>query len=356
MAQHGLLWLRARAHVVFVAIVMAVLFIGVGPFFASQALGAQITNRSLKPSNNAPGAHNVVYETAFTIPTTGTVGSIEILFCSNSALIEDVCVPPYGLDALNANLTTQSGPGGFVLSPTSGVNNLLLTRVPANLNAGAASFTFDQIVNPTDAGSYYVKVFTYASADATGSPIDFGAMAFPIIDGYDVSAEVPPYLTFCTGVGITNFDCSTAQGDQIGLGELNSVTSNVAQSQLLAATNAGSGYNIYVYGTTMTSGNNIIPAVANATSQVGTSQFGINLRSNSNPDIGQDPSGGGTGVPTPNYNLVNRFRFGNSETIATAAGAQDYKKYTVSYLVNVNKDQAPGVYSTTLTYVCVANF
>lgn len=356
MAQQALLWLKPRAHLVVTALVMAALFIGAGPFFAAPVLGAQITSRSLKPSDNKPGAHDVIYESSFTIPTSGTVGSIEILFCSNSALIEDICVPPYGFDALNADLTTQSGPGGFVLSPTSGVNNLILTRTPANLVAGPASFTFDKIVNPTDAGSYYVKVFTYASADASGSPIDFGAMAFPIIAGYDVSAEVPPYLTFCTGVGITNFDCSTAQGDQIGLGALSSATSSVAQSQMLAATNAGSGYNIYVYGGTMTSGNNIIPAVINATSQVGTSQFGINLRSNTNPDIGLDPSGGGTAQVAPNYNLPNRFRFVSNELLASANAVQDYKKYTVSYLVNVNKDQAPGVYSTTLTYVCVANF
>lgn len=356
MARQGLLWLRARAHVVIAASVMVTLFLGAGPFFASSALGAQITTRSLKPSDNRPGAHDVVYQAAFNIPTAGTVGSIEIQFCSNSALIEDVCVPPWGFDALNSNMTAQSGPGGFILSPSSGVNNLILTRAPSPLIPGPATFTFDQIVNPTDEGSYYVKVFTYASANATGVPTDFGAMAFPIVNGYDVSAEVPPYLTFCTGVGISGFDCSTAQGDQIGLGELNSVTSNVAQSQVLAATNAGSGYNIYVHGTTMTSGNNIIPAMLNATSQVGSSQFGINLRSNSSPDIGQDPTGGGTATPTTNYDLVNRFRFVSGEAVASAIGAQDYKKFTISYLVNVSKDQSPGVYSTTLTYVCVANF
>lgn len=356
MAQQGLLWLRARAHVIFVAIVVVALLIGAGPLFASQAFGAQITNRSLKLSDSKPGTHNVTYQAGFSIPTAGNVGSIEILFCSNSALIEDACAPPWGLDALNASLTTQTGPGGFVLSPSSGVNNLILTRAPSPLVPGPATFTFDQITNPTDEGSYYVKVFTYASNNASGTPIDFGAMAFPIIKGYDVSAEVPPYLTFCTGVGISGFDCSTAQGDQIGLGELNSVTSNVAQSQALAATNAGSGYNIYVHGTTMTSGNNIIPAMLNAQSQVGSSQFGINLRSNSNPDIGQDPTGGGTATPTPNYNLANRFRFVTGETIASASGVQDYKKFTISYLVNVSKDQPPGVYSTTLTYVCVANF
>jgi hypothetical protein len=355
MAQRGLLWLRARAHVVFTALAMVAFLIGMGPFFATQASGAQITNRSLKPSDNKPGAHDVVYETAFNIPTAGLVGSIEIQFCSNSALIDDLCVAPWGLDALNATLTTQTGPG-FTLSPTSGANNLILTRAPTPVAAGPVSFTFDQIINPTDEGSYYVKVFTYASTDATGTAIDFGAMAFPIVYGFDINAEVPPYLTFCTGIGISGFDCSTAQGDQIGLGELNSVTSNVAQSQVLAATNAGSGYNIYVHGTTMTSGNNIIPAMLNATSQVGSSQFGINLRSNSNPDIGQDPAGGGTATPTPNYNLANRFRFVSGEAIASASGVQDYKKFTISYLVNVNKDQTPGVYSTTLTYVCVANF
>ncbi len=125
---------------------------------------------------------------------------------------------------------------------------------------------------------------------------------------------------------------------------------------MVTSTNAGIGYNLATYGTTMTSGNNEIAATQNATSQVGTNQFGINLRANTTPHIGADTSGPGTAHPTTNYNNVNRFTFKSGDTVAQATGAQDYRKFTTSYIVNVSKDQAPGVYSTTLTYVCLANF
>jgi hypothetical protein len=356
MARRGVLLLKARAHLVSLGIVMVALFMGVGPFFASPASGAQITNRSLKLSNNKPAASAVTYQTTFTIASSGTLGSVRIEFCSNSALIEDTCTAPWGLDALNAILTSQSGPGGFSLSPSSTVNSLILTRVPTNVAAGAASFTFDQIINPTDEGSYYIKIFTYPTTDATGLSTDFGAMAFPITPGFDVNAEVPPYLTFCQGVTIDGFDCSTATGDQIGLGSLDANHTSTATSHMVAATNADNGYAITASGFTMTSGNNIIPAMQSASSVVGTSQFGINLRSNTTPAVGEAVTGPGSGAAAAQYNQLNKFRFANNDQIASASGVQDSRRYTISYVVNVNKDQAPGVYSTTLTYVCVATF
>lgn len=356
MAQRGTLWLITRVHRVAIVFIVVSLLIGAGPFYAQKALGAQITNRSLMLSSPKPGEHNVSYTLSFSAGTPGTVGSIEFQFCGNSALFEDPCVAPFGFDALNATLTSQSGTSGFIKSPSSGVNNIVLTQAPSGTLSGPATFSFDDVVNPTYEDSYYVRVLTYATNNATGSPIDFGAMAFSINKGFDVSAEVPPYLTFCNGVGITNFDCSSVSGDVIDFGQFSSATSSVGQSQIVAATNAGSGYNIFVNGTTMTSGNNIIPAMLTETSKVGTSQFGLNLRSNTVPDIGQDVTGPGTATVMPQYNQVNRFRFVNNEKIATATAAQDFRKYTISYVVNTNKDQSPGVYSTTLTYVCIANF
>ncbi|MGF7229409.1 MAG: hypothetical protein ACQR33_05525 [Candidatus Saccharibacteria bacterium] len=264
---------------------------------------------------------------------------------------------PYGFDALNANVVSQSGTAGFFKSPSSSVNDIIVSQVPAlNLNTTPINFTFDNVVNPTDEGSYYLKVFTYANSTATGLPVDFGAMAFPINPGFNVSAEVPPYLTFCSGVSIADFDCSTADGSTLDFGQFSSASSSDGQSQIVAATNGQSGYAIYANGITMTSGNNIIPAMQNETSKVGTSQFGINLRANTTPQIGENPSGPGTGTPTINYNQSNKYRFTTGEAVAKATVAQDYKKYTISYVVNVSKDQAPGVYSTTLTYVCLANF
>lgn len=356
MAHNGVAILKACAHKTVLFSAMISLLMGVGSLYVGRAYAAQLTNRSLMLSSNAPGEHDVEYRIGFTLPTSG-IQSFRIEFCSNSALIEDTCTPPWGFDALNATVTAQTGTSGFMKSPASGVNSIILTN-PAlgSANAGPVTFSFDTITNPTSAESYYAKIFTYFNNSASGSSEDFGAVAFPIVDGFNVDAEVPPYLIFCQGVSISGFDCNTASGNQVGLGALSSAVSSVGQSQFMAATNAESGYAVFMNGVTMTSGNNIIPAIKSELSKVGTSQFGVNVISNTSPDIGQDPVGPGTAAPTMLYSQLNRFRFVNGERLALASGVQDYKKFTVSYLVNVSQDQPPGVYSTTLTYTCVATF
>ena len=126
---------------------------------------------------------------------------------------------------------------------------------------------------------------------------------------------------------------------------------------MLVATNAAQGYTIYMGGTTLISGNNIISElVGNDVSRPGVGQFGINLRANSSPSVGSEPAGPGNGVPTTNYGQTNRFRFVSGESLATYPAPDDIRQYTVSYIVNVPATQPSGVYVSTLTYVCLANF
>jgi hypothetical protein len=126
---------------------------------------------------------------------------------------------------------------------------------------------------------------------------------------------------------------------------------------MVIATNGQNGYNISVNGSTLTSGNNTIPPlISGATSQIGVSQFGINLRVNSNPNVGVDPSGPGIGSPTASYDQPNNFRYNNGDIVATAGGVTDYRKFTVSYIVNISKQQPAGIYASTFTYVALSNF
>jgi hypothetical protein len=123
------------------------------------------------------------------------------------------------------------------------------------------------------------------------------------------------------------------------------------------ATNGAAGYNISLGGTTMTSGNNVINAMAvDDVSRPGVSQFGINLRANTTPAIGSEPSGPGLGTPTADYNIPDRYKFSSGEIIAGYTGPEDTRRYTVSYIVNVNNTQPVGIYVTTITYVSLANF
>jgi hypothetical protein len=107
----------------------------------------------------------------------------------------------------------------------------------------------------------------------------------------------------------------------------------------------------------MTSGNNVIPAMsATSGSSVGAAQFGLNLRNNSDPSVGAEVSGSGTGSPATGYGTVNQFRFVSGERVAMSSLPSDFNRYTASYIVNIPEDQPPGVYSTTVSYSAVVSF
>ncbi len=114
----------------------------------------------------------MTYKLSFLTATTGIIGSIEIAFCSNSTFVTDPCVAPIGLDVTNAVLGSESGLTGFGISPASSANDIILTRPLAPTAPVTAKMVFDNVTNPTNTGSYYVRVLTYATNDATGPPTD----------------------------------------------------------------------------------------------------------------------------------------------------------------------------------------
>jgi hypothetical protein len=322
----------------------------------SAADAAHLQQRELKLSNNLPNATGVDYAFSFGLATSGTVGSIRLQLCENDPFIDTACTPPPGLSVTSATLSSQAGQTGFSISNLSTANVEILTRAPQAAIAGNVSYTLSGITNPSTAETLYARLQTYDGTDATGSNVDEGALAWEIEDGLKVSTQVPPYLEFCTGTTISNFDCSTAAGDYLNFGELSSAVTRAASSQMMTATNAPNGYTIRLTGNTLTSNNNIIAPMTNGNAQAGVSQFGINLRQNNNPAIGQDPDGSNAAVPSPDYNTANNYRFGSGEVIAGAAGGTDYTKLTASYIVNIPRSQPAGDYISTITYICLANF
>jgi hypothetical protein len=329
----------------------------IGILLPVKAHADQLAPRSLTISSSLAGQHNLTYKVSVGMPSTSVVGSIRIQFCSNTALVDDSCVAPFGLDDSGAVLTAQTGATGFIISTSNSTGNeIVLSRPPTIQLATTANYTFDNITNPSNGGSYYARVFTYSSSDGTGSYIDAGGLAFAISPSLGVSAEVPPYLTFCVGEIISGLDCTTATDPFSDLGTLAPTVTSAAQSQLLVATNASDGYSMWVTGSTMTSGNNVLPAMSGGVSQQGASQFGLNLRANTNPAVGQNAAGPGFAAIAANYNQPDHFRFLSGDTLASSPFPDDYRKYTVSYIVNVAANQPGGIYSTTLTYIVLGNF
>lgn len=339
-----------------IVVVTVTLLIQVASPFSVSVSASNVLDRSVQLETARPsdvGRHNV----QFTITDFGTaVGSLRFEYCQNDPIIESPCVPPAGFDISGATLIDQVGETGFSIDSVT-ANEIVVSR-PASLpTTGPVRYELDGVVNPSFLGSFYTRLYTYPTEDGSGPATQTGGVALSTTIDINVEAEVPPYLTFCVAITIAGFDCSNATSFFTDLGELSTSSTSTASSQMIAATNAAGGYNIRVNGTTLTSGNNIIPSLSSqAVSQAGVSQFGMNLRSNTNPAVGANTSGPGSAVPRPAYNSVNQFRFVPNDVVASSPIASDFRKFTSSYIVNISEEQAPGIYTTTISYLALANF
>ncbi len=327
-------------------------------FNVSIVRAAELQNRSVQLSTAVPSVV-ATHSFGFIYQTIGLLGSIDFEYCDNSPILTETCTAPPGLDVTSANLDSQSGNEGFSIDAVdTTANKIVISRIPSQASALTPStYVFSNIMNPSTPGqTVFVRISSYASTNGSGSIIDSGAVAFVIATRFTVGAYVPPFLQLCVGITVTP-NCSSISGDTVDLGVLSAIHANAGQSQFATGTNSPTGYMIYSLGTTMTSGNNIIPALTFPSSSFpGSGQFGINLRANLSPPIGEDPVGTGVASPTPNYNIPNRFMFADGDSIVTAPQPSDYNRMTVSYLVNVPSSQPVGVYSTTITYLAVAQF
>lgn len=313
----------------------------------------QFQNRSMRVGSTTVSA-NTSHEFSFEYPSTNIVGSISFEYCMDP-LPTQSCVTPVGLNAAAAVLQSQAGETGFS-SFSASANKIVIARTPSSASLVQGTYIFSGITNPSFVGSFFVRISTYASNNGTGSITDAGSVVSSTAQGIGISTEVPPILIFCVAVTIPA-QCDSASGNFLNLGELKSSQTATATSQMMGGTNADFGYVISANGTTMTSGNNTINALSSQTpSQIGQPQFGINLRANTTPSVGSNPSGVGVAAPTSAYNTPNQFKFVNGDVVASTPDVTDYVKLTVSYIVNIPQGQPPGYYATTLTYICAATF
>lgn len=342
----------SRAFTYLLALLLVVPALG----FNTTANAAQMTQESLTLGTSAVSAVTT-HEYTFNIPTGSNIGSIMFEYC-DTPFIQSACTPPPGMDASAATLDSESAVTGFSVDAATNATAILITRPSAAVAAPVqATYIFGGVVNPSVLNStFFVRISTFSSSDGTGALIDDGAVAFSTSGSLGVGGFVPPYLTFCVGITVAD-RCESSTGSYVTLGELSSSATRQGQSQFAAATNYDSGYTVSVLGTTMTSGNKIIDALATpATSQPGASQFGINLRSNTSPVNGLEVTGIGSGVPSADYGIVNQYKFTSGDVIAGSSLPTDFNTYTVSYIVNISDSQSPGLYSTTLQYLAVAQF
>jgi hypothetical protein len=251
-----------------------------------------------------------------------------------------------------------------------------ITRTAASVTSQAATYQLSTITNPTTTNqTFYVRITTFISIDATTGATDTGTVAASTATQIVLTGTMPESLIFCTGstIGLTSTvpDCSKAGVGTVSFNQLFSPADTAtAFSEMAASTNAGTGYVITVNGPTLTSGGNSIVAMGSAVAGVrGLSQFGMNLKLNtvatSTVPVGLEvsPTSNGTnfkGQALAGYNTVDVFKFTTGDSVADSAsggaGGSDSQIFRVSYIVNVSGSTAAGSYTTTLTYVCTPTF
>lgn len=337
-----------------VAMVTALSIMGV-PFIDS--VHAEGVSARYARISNATPSELARYDVGFTHTNTGVpVGSVRLQFCGNSPLLTEPCTAPSGMDVSATVLANQSGEVGYTIGSIPTNNEIILTR-PATLPSGvAAEYELQSILNPNSSGTYYMRIETFTSTDATGLAIESGGVALSATPGLNVATEVPPYLMFCAAIAITSDDCDTAANYVLDFGEFSPSQTASGSSNVVVGTNAANGMSVVLSGTTLTSGNNVVPGLETGDrSKRGTSQFGINLVDNNDPDVGVNSSAPAATVGT-GYNQSNIFRFQSGETIVSSVGPTGTSTFTISYMANISSAQPAGYYATTITYICLANF
>jgi hypothetical protein len=308
--------------------------------FSQTASAAQITGRSVTIGTSLASA-STTYSFTFTVPSSTVIQSAAFEACTTAS---GACSTPAGFSVASSTLTAQptnlGDASGWTVS-TATAGSLRLSK-SGNVAAptGAQTVGFSNVVNPSATNStFFFRMTTYSAANWT-SAIDTGIVATSTAGQITVTASVDETLTF------------TLAAATAALGVLSSASTSSATSTMSAGTNAATGYNITVNGSTIAG---LTTSSSPITSSIGTSQFGLNVVDNATPNVGSNPSGG-SGTFGTGYGTVDSYKFLTGSTIATASVPTATTTFTVSYIANITTAIPAGSYSTVLTYIATANF
>lgn len=155
-------------------------------------------------------------------------------------------------------------------------------------------------------------------------------------------------------------------GGTYDLGTLDAAVTHGAQATFTIRNYLSSGYVVRLAGALpqMTSGANshTLAAMSTATtSNVGSEQFGVNLRANTSPSIGADvqqlpDSSFGFGAPASGYSTVNNFKYVDNDVIASSPKSSGTTLYTLAMIANIATSTPAGAYTGHLSVIVIPTF
>lgn len=347
--------------------------------FASPVSAAMLQNRSITLSSAVASATNVTYDIKFT-PSATAIQGIVVDFCSNSPIIGEDCTAPTDMN-IGTPTATISGTGLTDANWTeSAASNTTLEYKGTSQETpgGEVTISLTGVENPSEVGSFYARIVTYASSAAVdtysatnpGTTVDEGGVALSTTEAVSVSGTVQETLTFCvtaTDITAPQNDCDDAVDDpvlELGEGDPKVLTTSPSTGNLYSkiSTNAANGASIR-----MKTSNNCgglkregatgcdIAAVGTAPSALSGAQFGMRV----------SIAGDGLTAEAP-YNHASDYGMDDQsaenvtttygDVVAKSTGVLDAVSVTYTFAAQAANTTPAGVYRADLTLIAVGTY
>ena len=268
---------------------------------------------------------------------TGNTGTCSSATYTEQTLAASPSGATWGIAQAGQVITLTSGTG------TLTAGNCVRFRIGANAVTGGTGVS--QITNGS-AGA------TTSTVTVGGTFGDSGTLLVPIItnDQVVITATVAPSVSFSISSNSIGFGTLTSGNARFATSDTLGTSTPTSGHNLVVGTNSTSGYNVYVLGSTLTSGANTISAIGGtAASTPGSAQFGLTLSASGGSGSTVSPYGFGTSYAYSAFSSTQA-------NIATATGPSANTTYNVTYIANIAAQTPAGAYSTTLTYTAVGSF
>lgn len=321
---------------------------------------AQLNPASVALSDPRPSATSTYTTTASNV-TSASIKCIKAVFSTSPSSAVNIgngfTAASATVTAASSTLVNSSGTG-WTLTPTA--NNITYTHntgiTPSTTTN--ATFVLAGVVNSSIPNvSYFMQFSTYDNVDCTTSPVDNTTLAFIFTPGSTLSLTVDPTLSFTVNTVASGASCNGATSTQaststtIPFGTVTTASNSIVCQDLSVATNAGSGYTVFIrYTAKPTSGANQI-----------ADHTGTNAAPTSFSAAGTESYGYTTNDATLQALAVNRFTStpdvwaanttSNAEVAYDAAPVAS-QTTRVGHQVGISGVTKPGTYTTTVIYTC----
>ena len=340
------------------------------PLSAHAVAGLTSVSVALSDPRPTATAASVTYQvTASGVTAATAIKCVQVIFSTTSA----GTVAPTGFSGASASITAtsstlvNSSATGWTLAKSDGTastgqNNILQYTntspiTPTTLTG--ATFIMAGLTSSTVGDTaYFLQLNTFSGSDCATGPVNNSLIRYINTAGSQLSLSVDPTLTFtvngvASGLACDGSTTNVATGsNSLAFGSVTTAANKLACQDLIASTNATSGYTIYMRysGQLANGGGGLIANVS-----------GSNTSPGSFPAAGTSAYGYSTNDSTLGTGTVNRFTSpsqgwaapttSNAEIAYEPSGVSS-TTYRIAHQIGVSTVTPAGTYQTTIIYTC----